>query len=296
MHKPQTAKSWQRRFLRSVAIYALLPYLSVTVIFTLAQRRLMYRPLVASSLTVNQLKLDAQHFGDVQIKTADDEILNGWVLKSPTNEISGGKLVIYFPGNSMNRYERIYDLQEVASYGYDVLIFDYRGFGDSTGSPTEFNISSDAKLIWQYATGELKYSEKDIVVFGESLGGAVTLSLWSEDTQLNGHESFPHPAALILSSTFASMPRTVKFNYPWFPFQYLVFDRWPSIDRIPRVACPITILHGTDDDMIPISEARALAAASTHATFIEIPGAGHNDVPMRQLQTQLQKHSAFAGD
>lgn len=256
----------------------------------------MYRPSVANSLSVKQLKLDAQHAGDVQIKTADGEILNGWLLKSSTNEISAGKLVIYFPGNSMNRYERIYDLQELALYGYDVLIFDYRGFGDRTGSPTEFNISRDAKLIWQYATGELKYSEKDIVVFGESLGGAVALSLWSNDIPLKGRESFLHPGALILSSTFASMPRTVKFSYPWFPFQYLVLDRWPSIDRVPRVTCPITILHGTDDDMIPISEARALAAASSHATFVEIPGAGHNDVPKPQLQTLLQKHSAVAGD
>ena len=289
MHKLPTAKSLRRRILRGVAIYALLPYLSVTVICTLAQRRLMYRPSVAGSFSVNELKLKAPQFSDVQIKTADDEVLNGWLLKASTNENSAGKLVIYFPGNSMNRYERIYDLQEVASYGYDVLIFDYRGFGDSTGSPTEFNISRDAKLIWQYATSELQYAEKDIVVFGESLGGAVALSLWSNETPLNGHERLPHPDALILSSTFASMPRTVKFNYPWFPFQYLVYDRWPSLDRIPRVTCPITILHGMDDDMVPISEARALAAASSHATFIEIPGAGHNDVPMHQLQTLLKK-------
>lgn len=289
MHKPPPTQSWQSRLLRGVAIYALLPYLSVTVIFTLAQRRLMYRPSVASSLSVNKLKLNAPQFRDVQIKTADGEILNGWLLKSRTNEISAGKLVIYFPGNSMNRYERIHDLQEVASYGCDVLIFDYRGFGASTGSPTEFNISRDARSIWQYATGELKCSEKDIVVFEESLGGAVALSLWSNDIPLNGHEAFPHPEALILSSTFASMPRSVKFNYPWFPFQYLVYDRWPSIDRIPRVTCPITILHGSDDDMVPISEARALAAACSHATFIEIPGAGHNDVPMDQLQSLLKE-------
>ncbi len=77
-------------------------------------------------------------------------------------------------------------------------------------------------------------------------------------------------------------------NYPWFPFQYLVLDRWQSIDRIPRAACPITVLHGAEDDMVPVGEAKALAAASSHATFVEIPAAGHNDVPLQALQRLLE--------
>ncbi len=289
MHQTQNVRSWQRRILRSVAVFGLLPYLSVTAIFTLAQRQLMYRPAVASNLSVTELKLDAQLFTDVRLETADGETLNGWLLKTSTTEGSTRKLVIYFPGNSMNRFERISDLREVASYGYDVLIFDYRGFGDSSGSPSEFKLCEDAKSIWRYAISKLKYPEDDIVVFGESLGGAVALSLWTDGQVIDDHASSPHPRALILSSTFASMPRTVKCNYPWFPFQYLVLDRWPSVDRISRVACPITILHGIEDDMVPVSEARALAAASSHANFVEIPGAGHNDLPLHRLQMLLEK-------
>lgn len=278
--KPQT---WRRRVFRGIAIYAILPYLAVIAIFTLAQRRLMYRPSVSGSLDVNTLKLDAEKISDIRLTTSDGHILNGWLLNAHSKRETVRSLVIYFPGNSMNRFERLADLLEIASYGYDVLIFDYRGFGDSTGSPSESAISGDAELIWQYACGDLGYVDKDIVIFGESLGGAVALSLW-----LDENSAPPKPQALILSSTFASMPRTVQCNYPWFPFQYLILDRWPSIDRIHRVACPVTILHGSNDEMVPISEARLLAAAGSHANFIEVAGAGHNDVPMHQLRSILQ--------
>ncbi|MFY9255242.1 MAG: alpha/beta hydrolase [Fuerstiella sp.] len=289
MHNARRKRSWRRKILRGVAVYAVLPYLSVTAIFTLTQRRLMYRPSVADSLCVTALNLDSERTSDVQIKTPDGDVLNGWLLKSANADEATKRLLIYFPGNSMNRLERVSDLREVASFGYDVLIFDYRGFGDSTGSPTETRLSADAKLIWRYATGELGWREAEVVVFGESLGGAVAVSLWSDNGLSNDHAISPHPKAVILSSTFASMPRTVQWNYPWFPFQYLVFDRWSSIDRISEVASPITILHGADDEMVPVAEARALAAANQNAEFVELPGAGHNDVPLRQLQSLLQQ-------
>ena len=122
------------------------------------------------------------------------------------------------------------------------------------------------------------------MIFGESLGGAVAISLWSDDQR-----SLPQPRALILSSTFASMPRTVQRSYPWFPFHHLVLDRWPSIDRIHRVTCPVTILHGSNDEMVPVAEAKALAdAAGSLAAFKEISGAGHNDVPMSELRLLLK--------
>lgn len=160
--------------------------------------------------------------------------------------------------------------------------------GTALDSPCELALSHEPRLIWQYSCRDLNYSEKNIVIFGESLGGAVALSLWSDEDS-----DAPRPQAVILSSTFASMPRTVHLNYPWFPFQYLVLDRWPSIDRIHRVTCPVTILHGSNDEMVPVSEARALAAAAgSHATFTEIPCAGHNDVPMNQLRSILQAKSS----
>lgn len=278
-----------RRIRRPVFLYCVVPYLTMTVGFTVFQRSLMYRPTVADNLRIADCQpLDGE---DVQRTTPTNHKIHGWLIRNsrvnPIDEQS--QLVVYFPGNSLNRRNRIDDLREFTSRGYDVLIFDYRGFGDSTGSPSETALTNDARLVWQYAIDELGYEETETVIFGESLGGAVALSLWNED---NPHP--PQPAALILNSTFASMPRTVAWHFPWFPFQYLLLDRWPSIDRIGRVQSPIIIFHGDNDQMIPLSHGKALADASTNAQFIEIRGGSHNDIPMLQLRKQLDALKSIA--
>lgn len=272
---------------RGVVLYVVAPYVAVTLFFVSLQRLFIYRPETADSLKVVDCGLDATFARDVQIATPDGSTLNGWVVHqqaSGDSDLDRSPLVIYFPGNSLNRGERISDLREVAARGFDVLVFDYRGYGDSSGSPSESALSEDARRVWKYALDELGYDEDQVVVFGESLGGAVALSLWDESLSPP-----PRPAALILSSTFASMPETVAWHYPAFPFQYLLLDRWPSIERIPRVESPVTIYHGTDDEMIPLSQARQLAHAAVAAQLVEISGGTHNDIPLMQLREELDR-------
>ena len=297
----------RQRLARAFLIYVLVPYFSVTLIFTLLQRKLMYRPTKAVSLKVADLRLDPTQIRDVQLQTSDGTTLNGWLLLPPTTstdveeqpdreqkkQSQAEQLVIYFPGNAQNRSFRRNDLEEIAKCGFHVLIFDYRGYGDSSGSPSETGIAADAREIWKFAHDELNFCDEQIVLFGESLGGAVTLSLWSKESG-----DHPQPQAVLLSSTFASMPRTVAFNYPWFLFQYLVLDEWPSMDRIARVKAPIRIFHGTSDKLIPIEEARLLAFASGDTSRLtEIPDGEHNDIPMHLLRKELRRiRDAANGD
>lgn len=278
-------RSWRQRICRWFVLYAVTPYLVVTLVFVILQRDLMYQPKVAQSLSVADAGLDAEVARDVQIETDDGEVLRGWLIAA-SEEFGEAPaetpLIIYFPGNSQNRQHRCADIFELARRGFDVLIVDYRGFGDSTGSPSESALTADARLIWQYACTELQYEESTIVVFGESLGGAVALSLWSDpDWQM------PQPAALLLSSTFTSMPETVAWHYPAFPFQYFVLDRWPSIDRIPRVDAPVTVFHGTADEIVPVSQGRRLAGAAVDGTFVEVPDGTHNDIPPMLLRERF---------
>jgi len=279
----QPRKIWQR-VLRAFVVYAVVPYLAVTVAFTTLQRRLLYQPTVADDLSIKNSGMKAESGIDVELTTSDGNTIRGWLLNgSGQGPLVGDKrpLAIYFPGNSLNRRDRINDLREFTSSGFNVLIFDYRGFGDSDGSPSESALSGDALAIWQYAHETLKYDEGNVVVFGESIGGAVALSMWSTE---NLHP--PKPTALILNSTFASMPQTIRWHYPFFPFQYLLLDRWPSIDRISRVESPTIIFHGTNDQMVPVEQGRELAAASC-GRFIEVPNGTHNDIPMLQLRKEL---------
>ncbi len=245
----------------------------------------MYQPTVAGRLRIADIGADDASGMDTELKTADGNTLQGWLLYGKGRHgrpVGQSPLVLYFPGNSLNRRERINDLREIASRGFDVLIFDYRGFGDSTGSPTESGLSADALLVWNYARDRLGYDERRIVVFGESIGGAVALSLWSSE-----NKDPPRPAAVFLNSTFTSMPQTVAWHYPLFPFQFLLLDRWPSIERIRRVDSPVIVFHGAEDRIVPVDQGRALAQAAPHARLIETPGANHNEIPMMRLREEL---------
>ena len=108
------------------------------------------------------------------------------------------------------------------------------------------------------------------------------MSLWSDEV-----DEFTQPAAVILNSTFTSMPETVAYHYPLFPFRYFIWDRWQSIDRISRIRAPIIIFHGTDDQMIPIAHGRELSQASANSRFIEIKGGSHNEIPIHRLRKEL---------
>lgn len=247
----------------------------------------MYRPTVANDLAIAAVGLNAEFGTDVELSTADGNTIRGWLLNgADAADMVGDRhpLVIYFPGNSLNRYERVADLKEVASRGFDVLIFDYRGFGDSTGSPTEAALTADARLVWEYATTELGYEPQQVVIFGESLGGAVALSLWSEV-----NPKAPNPAALILNSTFTSMTETVADQYRWFPFHFLLLDRWPSINRIDDVRSPVIVFHGTEDKMIPVAHGKSLAAATQNGRFVEVSGGQHNEIPTLKLRKELDR-------
>lgn len=278
-------RSWKQRVRRTFLLYVLVPYVVVTLAFALLQRFLMYRPTVAEDLSIAAIGEDSRFGEDVELETGDSCTLRGWLVKgrNTSEQTDPPPLVLYFPGNSLNRHERIDDLREVASSGFDVLIFDYRGFGDSSGAPSEQALSSDAMLIWRYATGPLGYDQSRIVVFGESLGGAVALSLWA-----NTNDDLPRPAALVLNASFTSMQEIVAWHYPWFPFRFLLLDHWPSIERITRVEAPITVFHGTDDATVPVDHGRALANASDHARFIEVAGGSHNAIPVLRLRRELK--------
>lgn len=285
-NQQRTGRRWPLRLLRALLIYGGIPYVSITILLAVLQRRLMYYPTVAADLSVAQTGLDSATTLDVRIDTSDGQQLKGWLIRSAavTDRSGAPPLVLYFPGNAGNRRERQRDLQEIADCGGDVLICDYRGYGDSPGHPSEAALASDARLIWQYAVTQLHYDPDRIVLFGESLGGAVALSMWSGD-----RSTYPRPAAVILNSTFASMSGVVEWHYPWLPVNFLLLDRWRSVDWIPRVESPIIIFHGTADDIVPLSQGQLLSRQSRHARLIQVPGGTHNSIPMESLRQELQK-------
>lgn len=282
---PGRRSNSRHRVQRTLLVFLVVPYLGITILAILCQRMLIYRPEVAGSLAVQSLGLPENRCRDVLIETQDGDRLRGWLLQAQSHSRQSHRsLIIYFPGNAGHRYYRWRNLQEFVKAGFDVLIFDYRGFGDSTGSPSELRLTADARAIWDFAEQQLDYSPRRTVVFGESLGGAVALSLWTDQ-----RTAFRGPAALLLNATFTSMTDTVRWHYPFFPFQLGLRDTWNSLPRIRRVRCPITIFHGTEDQIVPIEHGRMLASFAGNANLIEVSGGSHNSFPVGSVRRVLER-------
>lgn len=288
--QPPTRRArWRRRIARAVVLYALLPYLAVTALFAIGQRRLLYPATRTNALPASDVTTAEMQVADVKLHAANGLALHGWHATVGDEEDSLTPMVLYFPGNSGCRADRIHDLRKFTALGCDVLILDYRGYGENDGHPSEDALAADARRAWMFAIQDLNTRPERIILFGESLGGAVAVRLAAE-LSLAGTP----PAGLVLNSTFASLPQTVAWHYPAFPFQFLLLDRYPSADRIRHVTCPVIQFHGAEDEMIPLAHgqnlfdaAPRLAADGTQNRFVTINGGTHNAVPVGQLSDEL---------
>ena len=294
-------RTWSRRAGRAVVIYAVVPYLALAVMLGVFQRKLIYLPTTEATLTPADAGLPAGRVHTVDITTDDGLTLHGWHLLPPgrtagsqqecDHELAEGRwLVIYFHGNAGNRRRRVKDCTDFTDLGADVFLFDYRGYGDNPGSPSEEKLAADAQTIWKYATEKRHVAPERILIYGESLGGGLATRLASE-VSLDGTP----PAGLILSSTFSSLVDAASFHYPWFPVSLMLTERYPSIERIRNVTCPILHIHGTRDTIVPIELGRHLFAAAPEKSaagvkkrFLELPGYGHNDIAKSTFHDAIQ--------
>lgn len=233
---------------------------------------------------------------EVSLQTEDGIELHGWLSFAQLTENSDERsLVILFPGNAGNRSYRAAIMQDFNRCGSDCLIFDYRGYADNAGTPSEPALTTDALKIWDFTTQSRQYSPQRIVLCGESLGGGVATRLAWELCQRE-----TPPAGLILRTTFTSLTDVAARFYPWLPVRTLLVDRYPSIDLIGQITCPIFVIHGRRDQItpFPLGEALFAAAPATSAsgvprTFLDLPATGHNDVQLTAADAVHQGHLNF---
>jgi abhydrolase domain-containing protein 17 len=195
------------------------------------------------------------------------------IIKLPiakTDRISA----IYLP-NSQAKYTLLYihgnaeDLGNIRpllghlhSWGFSVFAYDYRGYGTSSGKPSESNAYEDADAAYTYLTQQLKIPASQIIVYGRSVGGGSATELASKNVV----------AGLILESTFTSTFRVVV------PFPLLPFDKFTNLDKISKVRCPVLVMHGQSDEIIPFHHGRSLyEAAAQPKMSLWVVNAGHNN-------------------
>jgi fermentation-respiration switch protein FrsA (DUF1100 family) len=201
---------------------------------------------------------------DVELRTPEGTRVHGWLC--PVEGSPGA--VLFCHGNAGNLSHRA-DL--VAAWqqrvGESVLIFDYPGFGKSGGKVSEAGCYAAADAAYDWLMTEKKIPPKQILLFGESLGGGVAVDLASRR---------PH-GALLLLSTFTSVPDVAQNLYPWLPARWLVRNQFNSLAKIGRCGGPVFVAHGDCDTLIPYGQGeRLFAAAPGPKRFLPQPGCGHS--------------------
>ena len=241
----------------TVAAYA------IVVLFTwLTQDRLIYFPQIGgiAKLTPAQVKLP---FEELRIATADGETLAAWWVPAAASR----GVVLLFHGNAGSIADRIDYLPHFHAMGYAVLLVDYRGYGASSGKPTEQGTYLDAQAAWEWLTVMRGINPGAIVLAGESLGGAVAAELAAR----------VQPRALLLISTFTSVPDLGSEIYPWLPVRLISRYRYDTLSHLRNYRGPVLIAHSRDDEIVPFAHGeRLFAAAPGDKSMLEMRG-GHND-------------------
>ena len=206
-------------------------------------------------------------YEDVWIDTRDGVRIHGWLVLPP--EDAGRRVVLWLHGNSGNLGNRAAGVSAMArALGSPVLIVDYRGYGLSGGSPGEEGLHRDAEAAFDHLAGRPEYAGRPIVIFGRSLGAAVAVRL----ATVRGAE------ALIIHSPFTSVADMARTMYRFLPVSMLVRARFDNLATIPSVRSPVLVLHGTDDEIVPVEMGRRVYGAVTAPRhMVELEGATHNE-------------------
>lgn len=202
-------------------------------------------------------------FEPLVLETADGERLAAWFIPAA----GARKTLLYLHGNGGNMGHRLDPIEVFHRLGLNVLIFDYRGYGESSGRPHEAGTYADALAAWAHLTQKRGIAPGEIVLFGESLGGSI--AAWLAERE--------RPAGLILYASFTSAPDMAQALYPFLPARRLVRYRYDTRAALAKAACPVLILHSPDDEIIPFGHGQALFAAAPGPKRLLALKGGHNE-------------------
>jgi len=237
------------------AVYAL-----IAVAAFVAQRKLMYFPDAAR---VSPQSLGLAGVEERVLETPDGARLVAWYAPAAP----GRPTILYFHGNAGNLANRSDRIRKYLTRGFGMLMMSYRGYSGSTGSPSERANVADAKLAYE-ALLAAGVAPGEIVVYGESLGSGVAVQLAAAKPV----------AGIVLDAPYTSIVDVAAGAYPYLPVRPFLLDRYETLRHLPAVKAPLLVVHGEDDEVIPVAMGRAVyAAAKGPKEIVTFPGAGHSD-------------------
>ncbi|MBX2827406.1 MAG: lysophospholipase [Flavobacteriaceae bacterium] len=236
-------------------------YLLIALLMFMLQEKLIFLP---TTLPQEYPYTFQQDFEELFLETDDGARLNALHFK--THNPKG--LILYFHGNAgdLSRWGNV--TSYFNQFDYDVLVMDYRTYGKSTGKLSEKALYKDAQLF--YDTAKELYAEQDIVVYGRSLGTTFATYVAAQN----------QPQRLILETPFYGLETLAKERYWFLPVSGLLRYKFPNWKHAERVSCPITILHGTEDNVVPYSSGKQLyeTLPKDQGKLVTISGGAHNNL------------------
>jgi alpha-beta hydrolase superfamily lysophospholipase len=298
-----------RQLLISIMLTVAFAYTSGCLFLFFRQRHFIFRPSskILALPSSSDFKMPYQ---EVQIPVANSEqYLHSWWVPAPADReqfypipnepakvIKSRRTILYLCGAGGNKsyYNNLARVQAMRQLGFSVLVIDYRGFGSSKGQfPTELQIYQDSQAAWDYLVKTRQISARTIVIYGESLGGAVALNLAIKN---------PLAKAVIVQSSLTTMADVIK-QKDWlrlFPIDAILTERFDSLTKVRSLQIPILFIHGTADDVVPsyMTEQLYKAAPEPKQIFL-IQGARHyaiyqpgNNSYLRSIENFMKKIDA----
>ena len=261
MHSPKL--NLLSRVVAALVLLAVIAYAGILTWFYFHQGELLY-PSARGAISPSDKGLAG--FLPVKITTPDGETLDGWWKAPPY----GGGVVLYLHGQTGSLGTEDYIAtrsRDLAESGLGVLALDYRGYGGSTGMPTEAGLVIDARAAYDFIRAEAP--EAKIAIFGTSLGTGVAVALAAQVPE----------AGVVLDSPFTSALHIAQMRYPWLPASLLMKDQWDSLSRITQIKAPLLVVHCDTDKTVPLAEGMHLFAhANDPKSMIVAHGCAHIEI------------------
>lgn len=238
-------------------------YALILVVVYLFQSRMIYIPDFPTRKLVATPEMLGMSFENVSLRTEDNVALHGWFI--PVN--NARSTLLFFHGNAGNISHRLESIRIFHDLGLSVLIIDYRGYGKSDGRTSEAGTYRDARAAWDYLVTIRGFKERNIILFGRSLGGAIATQL---ATRVKA-------GALIVESTFSSAEELAKSVYWYLPVKLLARIHYPTAKYILNVSSPVLVIHSPQDEIVPYKQGRQIFdLAPEPKRFLELRGS-HNE-------------------
>jgi len=246
------------------------------------QRALIFLPESAVRRTPYDIGVN---FRELNIAVNNRGVINAWWLPADPS-LSATVAVLYFHGNDGNLGGELERLDTLHRLGLPILAIDYRGYGNSSGpAPSESNVYEDAVAAWDHLVRVQGFDAKRIVIYGHSLGAAVAVELALRRAPACG---------IVLQSTFTSMAEMARSEYPLMPVNWLLQERFDTLNKVNHLTLPMLFVHGMNDDIVPVGMTKELFRAARGPKQLVLVAAGHEDVLEKGGQHLAQAIAEFA--